>query len=922
MPSATSSVPNGRIVVLRRDGTDSASFELSDPSYLFGRGAHCDIRIQLACIADEQCRLHQDQDGRVVIEGLFSTGTLVDGELVGTGETLEMKPGSILTIVERSFRYDNTLLPNHHRDNTLEQIPKDCAPSTPLKDQKSLEDFSKNATPLKLMLDQFLPETAKKTPSRLVVESPKKNLTVDSSQTPTKTSEGQEYYQNSVSKGISPSVCSPIKSQIETKILTSLDSSLMLPQAMPRTPTAGHSKLLNSPITGITSSPSMGIFDRFSSKSPSISVAIIVDNEITASPKIARSKTFLLKEEQSENFIIPEECQQHMDGLELALKFKNDIVMEDAPKLQDFNDEITKSSSVDLIQIDDFTNNCSIRMLDDIEIDMSTRTDTRIHCDHQITDAEVNPQTAVEKIFDVHNDIAALESQSKNIFEISGKPTFDEPSISEPQVDVVTKVEIKTTCDEDSKRNVISCILSDTSLEVASNPNDDCSIKTDESSKSKNHPSSPDYVDCDKTKTNFNHNPTDNQHVVHSNETVADTKTDMGATLQNDEKANSDRGLCSSSNASKAEYPARYDYDEQVDTHDLIPQANDGMPKAHDNGIAFEPNLATCTNLISSKNCRVVDNQNNMDLEEVPRKEGISIYEIDPFLNNVKNQDYSSPGIHYVTEITHQFLETFNGSLDAKSENNENRVEQKSGDLDFLLHDTNADEDDAFIKPCFTEEKYKYTENDNDSSKPQDLDEIGDLMPQPNTLSENNMSNVATDEQLGESIQSISNPDTVIIDSSVTVLYAIDESSFQGKKEDSSAENISINEDCLKSTLGKTDPHILSVDSTNPSTPRRSARIQNAQKKTPAKQLTNSAKKEDFTARKSTTKSVSRQTRPLKDVALESSTGTEDSSIKKSKRVTPATTKAGSRKTHVSSKQRKVPASMNVPQSKMYKALF
>lgn len=55
----------GRIVVLRRTGEDSASFDLVDGNYLFGREPHCDVRIQLASISPEHCRIFRNETGQV-----------------------------------------------------------------------------------------------------------------------------------------------------------------------------------------------------------------------------------------------------------------------------------------------------------------------------------------------------------------------------------------------------------------------------------------------------------------------------------------------------------------------------------------------------------------------------------------------------------------------------------------------------------------------------------------------------------------------------------------------------------------------------------------------------------------------------------------------------------------------------------------
>lgn len=71
--------PYGMIVVLKRDGRDSASFELTDIEYTFGRASHCDIRIQVPTIGDTHCRMKRNTKGQVTggIIYLFAHG--VDG---------------------------------------------------------------------------------------------------------------------------------------------------------------------------------------------------------------------------------------------------------------------------------------------------------------------------------------------------------------------------------------------------------------------------------------------------------------------------------------------------------------------------------------------------------------------------------------------------------------------------------------------------------------------------------------------------------------------------------------------------------------------------------------------------------------------------------------------------------------------------
>lgn len=55
----------GLIVVLKRDGRDSASFELTDVEYTFGRAATCDIRIQVPTIGELHCRMKRTPKGQV-----------------------------------------------------------------------------------------------------------------------------------------------------------------------------------------------------------------------------------------------------------------------------------------------------------------------------------------------------------------------------------------------------------------------------------------------------------------------------------------------------------------------------------------------------------------------------------------------------------------------------------------------------------------------------------------------------------------------------------------------------------------------------------------------------------------------------------------------------------------------------------------
>ena len=56
----------GKIIVIKRNGMDSASFDLNDTSYTFGRGMDCDVRIQLLSVCEEHCKISYSSNGHYV----------------------------------------------------------------------------------------------------------------------------------------------------------------------------------------------------------------------------------------------------------------------------------------------------------------------------------------------------------------------------------------------------------------------------------------------------------------------------------------------------------------------------------------------------------------------------------------------------------------------------------------------------------------------------------------------------------------------------------------------------------------------------------------------------------------------------------------------------------------------------------------
>ncbi|KAK9400763.1 antigen KI-67 [Crotalus adamanteus] len=75
----------GKIVVIKRNGTDGTYFPLTANSCLFGRKKECDIRIQLPQVSKEHCKIEVNENKE---------------------DPAHLKHGDILTIIDRSFRFE------------------------------------------------------------------------------------------------------------------------------------------------------------------------------------------------------------------------------------------------------------------------------------------------------------------------------------------------------------------------------------------------------------------------------------------------------------------------------------------------------------------------------------------------------------------------------------------------------------------------------------------------------------------------------------------------------------------------------------------------------------------------------------------------------------------------------------------------
>ncbi|XP_039201930.1 proliferation marker protein Ki-67 [Crotalus tigris] len=95
----------GKIVVIKRNGTDGTYFPLTANSCLFGRKKECDIRIQLPQVSKEHCKIEVNENKEAVLFNLSSANpTQLNGNHFQ--DPAHLKHGDILTIIDRSFRFE------------------------------------------------------------------------------------------------------------------------------------------------------------------------------------------------------------------------------------------------------------------------------------------------------------------------------------------------------------------------------------------------------------------------------------------------------------------------------------------------------------------------------------------------------------------------------------------------------------------------------------------------------------------------------------------------------------------------------------------------------------------------------------------------------------------------------------------------
>ncbi|XP_053166021.1 proliferation marker protein Ki-67 [Hemicordylus capensis] len=95
----------GKIVVIKRNGTDGTHFPLTANICLFGRKKECDIRIQLPQVSKEHCKIEVNENKEATLINLSTVNpTQLNGSFFE--HPTNLKHGDLLTIIDRSFRFE------------------------------------------------------------------------------------------------------------------------------------------------------------------------------------------------------------------------------------------------------------------------------------------------------------------------------------------------------------------------------------------------------------------------------------------------------------------------------------------------------------------------------------------------------------------------------------------------------------------------------------------------------------------------------------------------------------------------------------------------------------------------------------------------------------------------------------------------
>ncbi|XP_052052413.1 proliferation marker protein Ki-67 isoform X2 [Apodemus sylvaticus] len=110
---------SARLVTIKRSGDDGAHFPLSLNSCLFGRSIECDIRIQLPVVSKKHCKIEVKEQEAILYNFSSTNPTQVNGAVID--EPVQLRHGDIITIIDRSFRYESGC---HENGSRSTEVPR------------------------------------------------------------------------------------------------------------------------------------------------------------------------------------------------------------------------------------------------------------------------------------------------------------------------------------------------------------------------------------------------------------------------------------------------------------------------------------------------------------------------------------------------------------------------------------------------------------------------------------------------------------------------------------------------------------------------------------------------------------------------------------------------------------------------------
>uniref|UniRef100_H2NBZ6 Marker of proliferation Ki-67 n=1 Tax=Pongo abelii TaxID=9601 RepID=H2NBZ6_PONAB len=119
--------PTRRLVTIKRSGVDGPHFPLSLSTCLFGRGIECDIRIQLPVVSKQHCKIEINEQEAILHNFSSTNPTQVNGSVID--EPVRLKHGDVITIIDRSFRYENESLHNGRKSTEFPRKIREQEPA-------------------------------------------------------------------------------------------------------------------------------------------------------------------------------------------------------------------------------------------------------------------------------------------------------------------------------------------------------------------------------------------------------------------------------------------------------------------------------------------------------------------------------------------------------------------------------------------------------------------------------------------------------------------------------------------------------------------------------------------------------------------------------------------------------------------------